>query len=95
VTYCLSCWLPFVSPLQESSKNDFERGSCCCFELDAGVGELQALRIGHDNSGLGPSWHLQVRCACLESAGRAECVHATARCPVQMPDRVEAVVKQP
>jgi hypothetical protein len=23
---------------------------------------LQALRIGHDNSGLGPSWHLQVGC---------------------------------
>lgn len=46
--------------VQESSKNDFERGSCCTFELEAAVGELQALRIGHDNTGLGPSWHLQV-----------------------------------
>ncbi|KAF6256823.1 hypothetical protein COO60DRAFT_1640423 [Scenedesmus sp. NREL 46B-D3] len=53
----------------ESSKNDFERGSCCCFELDAAVGEVQALRIGHDNTGLGPSWHLQE--VLVSSAGMA------------------------
>uniref|UniRef100_A0A383W527 PLAT domain-containing protein n=1 Tax=Tetradesmus obliquus TaxID=3088 RepID=A0A383W527_TETOB len=53
----------------ESSKNDFERGSCCCFKLDAAVGELQALRIGHDNSGLGPTWHLQE--VLVSSAGMA------------------------
>jgi hypothetical protein len=30
------------------------------FELEAAVGELQAIRIGHDNTGCGASWHLQV-----------------------------------
>eukprot|EP00775_Hariotina_reticulata_P001782 gene1782-2116_t len=43
----------------ESSKNNFERGGSDSFEVRAAVGELQALRIGHDNSGVGPSWHLQ------------------------------------
>jgi hypothetical protein len=50
-------------------RDNFERAAVDVFELDAAVGDLQALRIGHDNSGLGPGWHLQV---CWGEQGRGE-----------------------
>jgi hypothetical protein len=28
--------------------------------VEAAVGDLKYIKIGHDNSGLGPAWHLQV-----------------------------------
>ena len=31
------------------------------FEVVAAVGELRALRIGHDNTGHDPAWNLKVR----------------------------------
>jgi hypothetical protein len=32
----------------------------CSSALSAQVGELKHIRIGHDNTGMGPAWHLQV-----------------------------------
>ncbi|KAJ9527245.1 hypothetical protein QJQ45_025481 [Haematococcus lacustris] len=43
----------------ENNANNFERGMADIFELEAAVGELRYIKIGHDNTGLGPSWHLQ------------------------------------
>ena len=37
----------------------FERGAADSFEVAAAVGELLAIRIGHDNSGPDPAWRLQ------------------------------------
>ena len=42
----------------ENSKNNFERGATDTFEVEAAIGPIERLRIGHDNSGLGPAWHL-------------------------------------
>ena len=30
------------------------------FEVEATIGDLKYIRIGHDNTGPGPGWHLQV-----------------------------------
>ncbi|KAG2499991.1 hypothetical protein HYH03_002273 [Edaphochlamys debaryana] len=43
----------------ENSANNFERGMTDVFEVEAAVGEIKCIRIGHDNSGFGASWHLQ------------------------------------
>lgn len=43
----------------ESGAKNFERGRSDIFELVADVGELESIRIGHDNSGLSPNWHLK------------------------------------
>jgi hypothetical protein len=45
----------------ESSKDDFRRGACDRFSVEAAVGLLRHVRIGHDNGGAAPGWHLQVR----------------------------------
>jgi len=43
----------------ENSANNFEKGQTDVFEIEAlNVSPLQFLRIGHDNSGIGASWHL-------------------------------------
>eukprot|EP00736_Rhodelphis_marinus_P000918 Rmarinus@m.27357 len=43
----------------ESGKNDFERGHCDPYRIESpDLGDLQKIRIGHDNSGLGPGWML-------------------------------------
>ncbi len=40
--------------------NMFERGKTDFFEIrEIDVGEIEMIRIGHDNSGLGPGWHLK------------------------------------
>jgi len=45
----------------DTSANDFERGEQNEFRFEAAdVGEIQHIFIGHDNSGLGPGWHLQM-----------------------------------
>ena len=31
------------------------------FEVEACIGDLKYIKIGHDNSGPGPGWHLQVK----------------------------------
>ena len=44
-----------------SSKNDFERNSVDVFTLTlTNVGEMQRVRIGHDNWGMGADWHLKL-----------------------------------
>ncbi|KAK9824333.1 hypothetical protein WJX72_009517 [[Myrmecia] bisecta] len=43
----------------ENSSHNFERGRSDEFEVAALIGDLQYIRIGHDNSGLGAAWHLQ------------------------------------
>eukprot|EP00854_Cymbomonas_tetramitiformis_P003095 gene3095-3928_t len=43
----------------DNSKNNFERGQRDEFEIEACIGKIQRVRIGHDNSGLAPGWHLQ------------------------------------
>ena len=30
------------------------------FEVEATIGDLKYIKIGHDNTGPGPGWHLQV-----------------------------------
>jgi hypothetical protein len=30
------------------------------FDVEATVGDLKYIKIGHDNTGVGPGWHLQV-----------------------------------
>lgn len=44
----------------ENSKNNFEKGAIDIFEMDASIGNLEFIRIGHDNTSLGPAWHLNV-----------------------------------
>lgn len=63
----LACFPPYLSPLPPPffcapapcSRNNFERAQTDVFEVQAAVGEPKYLRIGHDNAGLGASWHLQ------------------------------------
>lgn len=43
----------------ESSAKNFDRGRSDMFELVAEVGDLEKIRVGHDNSGLSPNWHLK------------------------------------
>ena len=43
----------------ENGPNNFSRGQTDVFEVLASVGELESIRIGHDNSGVSPSWHLK------------------------------------
>ncbi len=31
------------------------------FEVEAAVGTVKYMQIGHDNTGVAPGWHLQVR----------------------------------
>eukprot|EP00798_Chlamydomonas_sp_ICE-L_P018435 gene18435-24911_t len=45
----------------ENSANNFERGMVETFDVNAKVGQVKFIKIGHDNTGLGPSWHLQAR----------------------------------
>ncbi len=61
----------------ENSANNFERGASDVFEVEAreALGMLSALRIGHDNTGLGPSWHLQVSQETLTGSDMARHVH--------------------
>jgi hypothetical protein len=56
----------------ENSKDNFERGQVDRFTVEAAVGEVQYVRIGHDNSGVAPAWHLQVGGA----LGQLPCIHA-------------------
>ena len=43
-----------------TNKNKFEQGKIDYFEITGvDVGEIEKLRIGHDNSGLGAAWHLK------------------------------------
>jgi len=42
----------------ETSRNNFERGRTDEFSVECSVGEIQRIRIGHDNSGGGPGWYL-------------------------------------
>ncbi|KAG2501257.1 hypothetical protein HYH03_001064 [Edaphochlamys debaryana] len=45
--------------LLNSSGNNFERGQVDEFTITGrDVGPMKKIRIGHDNSGFGPSWHL-------------------------------------
>lgn len=51
-----------VIKLRRSAKNlnKFERGSTERFDIESpSLGELKGIRIGHDNSGLAPGWHLE------------------------------------
>ena len=44
-----------------SSKNNFERNTVDHFDLTLpNVGVMKRIRIGHDNSGLGADWHLNM-----------------------------------
>lgn len=45
----------------ESSANNFEKGRTDIFEVEASVGQIKFIRIGHDNTSLAPAWHLQAR----------------------------------
>ena len=52
----------------DSSANDFEKGRTNVFTITRAreVGELQSLRIRHDNSGLFPGWYLKdIRVTCV------------------------------
>eukprot|EP01046_Picozoa_sp_COSAG06_P033716 COSAG06_NODE_3464_length_5301_cov_4.178201_1_plen_1602_part_01 len=41
----------------ESGSNDFERGAVNVFTVNSNpIGDIQRIRIGHDNSGPGPGW---------------------------------------
>ena len=41
----------------EGGANDFERGAVDVFTIMSNpIGEIQRIRIGHDNSGMGPGW---------------------------------------
>ena len=42
----------------ETSRNNFERGRTDEFTVECSVGEIQRIRVGHDNSGAGPGWYL-------------------------------------
>ncbi|GLC54185.1 hypothetical protein PLESTB_000832700 [Pleodorina starrii] len=45
--------------LLNNKGNDFERGQSDTFTIAGkNVGPMKKIRIGHDNSGLGPAWHL-------------------------------------
>jgi hypothetical protein len=43
----------------DNSRDNFERSVVDVFHIQAFVGNIQRVRIGHDNSGLGPGWFLQ------------------------------------
>ena len=41
-------------------KNPFEKGNTDYFEIEShDVGDIKKIRIGHDNKGLAPGWHLK------------------------------------
>ena len=40
----------------DNSANNFERNQVDVFEIDAKIGQIKAIQIGHDNTGLGASW---------------------------------------
>ncbi len=42
-----------------NAPDNFERGMTDTFEVEATVGDIKYIVIGHDNSGFGPTWHLQ------------------------------------
>lgn len=49
-----------------SSKNNFERNTVDHFDLTLpNVGVMKRIRIGHDNSGLGADWHLNMVRMCI------------------------------
>lgn len=57
-----------------SSKNNFERNCKDSFTLKGlpSITKMHTLRIGHDNSGIGPGWHLkQVEVFCIASQDKA------------------------
>jgi hypothetical protein len=44
----------------ETSEDDFKRGASDVFAFESPfLGEIQSIKIGHDNSGFGPAWKLQ------------------------------------
>ena len=44
----------------KTHRNKFEKGNTDRFEVRAqNVGDLHLLKIGHDNKGIGPGWHLK------------------------------------
>ena len=44
----------------DGSGNDFERGETNSFGVECvDLGEIQKIRIGHDNKGIGPGWFLE------------------------------------
>ena len=40
----------------DNSANNFERSMIDIFEIDAKIGQIKAIQIGHDNTGIGPGW---------------------------------------
>ena len=62
----------------ENSANNFERAQTDTFEVQAAVGEIKYIRIGHDNAGIGASWHLQE--VILSSPGMADTQFIANRC---------------
>jgi hypothetical protein len=59
-------YVSLIGELKESDKiilpssgNNFESGKVDVFHIKGeDVGLIKQLRIGHDNSGFGPGWHL-------------------------------------
>ena len=44
----------------KNHSNKFEKGNTDLFEINAqNVGDIKLLKIGHDNKGIGPGWHLK------------------------------------
>ena len=44
----------------DDSKDNFERGRTDVFKLESfDIGEVQKIRIGHDNAGVGAAWYLK------------------------------------
>ncbi|GFH09790.1 uncharacterized protein HaLaN_04999, partial [Haematococcus lacustris] len=63
--------------LDNPGRNDFEKGQKDVFEVVAAdVGLLRKLRVGHDNSGAGPAWHL----AYVEVLNKATGAHYVFKC---------------
>ncbi|KAI8462529.1 MAG: hypothetical protein J3K34DRAFT_500007 [Monoraphidium minutum] len=54
----------------ENDGRCFRRGGIDEFEMVAAVGELRAIRIGHDGAGPDPAWHLQARGAARRGGAR-------------------------
>ncbi|KAG1672531.1 hypothetical protein FOA52_002840, partial [Chlamydomonas sp. UWO 241] len=43
----------------DNSANNFERNQTDTFDVEAMIGDLKYIQIGHDNTGTAPGWHLQ------------------------------------
>lgn len=58
-----------------SSKNNFERNTVDHFDLTLpNVGVMKRIRIGHDNSGLGADWHLNMVRMHMRLGGASMCM---------------------